>query len=203
MEARLEAVIGGMYSGKSTELIKRLRRFELGGETVALFKPRIDDRYSEDSVVTHTGLRHPAKVVSTSAEIMEVLENYRDHYPAFPKVVGIDEAQFFDEDLYPHLCSLVRIDYCRVIVAGLDLNFKAEPWPTMVPIVFGADRVSKLSAVCTAVDAGSPGAGKCGMDAIRTQRIVNGRPVFDGQDVLVGGTEAYEARCRHCFAGRP
>jgi thymidine kinase len=189
-ETTFEVVIGGMYSGKSTELVRRLRRLEIGGMNVILFKPRVDNRYSASEVVTHTGLKHPAVVVDNSGELW-------DHVNALLKphtgvVVGVDEAQFFDDGLYDALHEITKRLNARVIVAGLDTNFKNEPWSAMVPLVFGSDRLTKLNAVCTAIG--------CGNTASRTQRIVDGVPVTHGDDVLVGATEAYEARCRHCFA---
>jgi thymidine kinase len=190
-EPTFEAVIGGMYSGKSTELVRRLRRLEISGANVILFKPRVDNRYSEDSVVTHTGLAHPAFVIDDPSEIWEIVK--REVKPHRRIVIGVDEAQFFPPTLYAALAEAAKRMSVSVIVAGLDTDFKNEPWPTMIPIVFGCDSLTKLNAVCT-------GEG-CGNTAARTQRIVDGTPVTHGDTVLVGATEAYEARCRHCFEG--
>lgn len=186
-----EAVIGGMYSGKSTELVRRLRRLEISGANVILFKPRVDNRYSDDSVVTHTGLAHPAIVIDDPSEIWPMVhERLRPHRRI---VIGVDEAQFFPPTLYAALTEAAKRMNVSVIVAGLDTDFKNEPWPTMIPIVFGCDTLTKLNAVCTEH--------QCGNLASRTQRIVDGKPVTHGDTVLVGATEAYEARCRHCFEG--
>lgn len=189
MEPMLEVVIGGMYSGKSTELVRRLRRLEIGGMNVILFKPRIDNRYSANEVVTHTGLKHPAVVVDSSDELWDHVKGLLQPHRGI--AVGVDEAQFFDTGLYDALHEITKRMNARVIVAGLDTNFKNEPWPVMVPLVFGSDRLTKLNAVCTSEE--------CGNTASRTQRIIDGEPVTHGDDVLVGASEAYEARCRHCF----
>lgn len=193
MEAMIEVVVGGMYSGKSTELVRRLRRYEIGGLVVVLFKPRVDNRYSSDEVVTHTGLKHPAIVVDSPDEMFDHVRRLLQPHKGI--VVGVDEGQFFSEGLYEALDEISKRMNARVIVAGLDTNFKNEPWPVMVPLVFGCDRLTKLNAVCT-----SP---ECGNTASRTQRIIDGVPATHGDNVLVGATEAYEARCRHCFEGVP
>jgi thymidine kinase len=191
LQPTFEVVIGGMYSGKSTELVRRLRRLEISGANVILFKPRVDNRYSDDAVVTHTGLEHPAIVIDDPSEIWGlVIQHVQPHRRV---VIGVDEAQFFPPTLYDALAEAAKRMNVSVIVAGLDTNFKNEPWPTMVPLVFGCDLLTKLNAVCTEHG--------CGSTASRTQRIVNGTPVTHGDDVLVGATEAYEARCRHCFHG--
>lgn len=187
VKSRLEVIIGSMFSGKTTELLNRLERYHIGGRDVVLFKPSLDDRYSEADVVTHSGMVRKAVRVKNTFEMHKHILDRKD----LPDVIGVDEAQFFTDDLSALLNKFVKEYGVTVIVAGLDTDFKGNPWPTMVPVVFQAMRVKKLNAVCT-----SSG---CGDDASRTQRLVDGNPVVDGDSVLVGGKEAYEARCLHCY----
>lgn len=171
----IEVVCGPMFSGKTEELIRRLRRAELARQKVQVFKPEIDMRYSNTDVVSHSAQRVSAVVVTSAGAILEQIE-------AGTQVVGIDEAQFFDARVVKvaeHLANEGR----RVLVAGLDTDFRAEPFEPMPSLIAVADYVTKLSAVCM----------QCGDPATRTQRIDG-----TGDRVVVGAMERYEARCRRC-----
>lgn len=183
MAGKLEVIIGGMYAAKSTRLIENVRRAVLARRNVVMFKPSSDDRYSECEVVSHDGLRYPCCSVPDLDALVSAL-------PDIPCLVAVDEAQFFGEGLAETLDDLARAGY-EVVAAGLDLDFRGVPFPNMIPLVFLADEVTKLRAVCTA----------CGADACRSQRMLDGWPVTEGEVVEVGGVEAYEARCRACFQG--
>jgi len=190
MHAGLEVIIGGMYSGKSTGLLNRLTRHKIANRKVFLFKPKIDNRYSDSAVVTHSGQDFPATLVENSQTILKLMDIFRQQVVNEPIVVGIDEAQFLDESLIGVVNSLMP--WCnRVIVAGLDTDFLAKPWPTMVPLVMTAEKLTKLNAICV----------QCGEDANFTQRLIDGSPTTHGDTVLVGGSESYEARCRGCYVG--
>ena len=180
---KVTAIIGCMFSGKSTRLLEKVRRADLGRRRFVLVKPRTDDRYSATEVVSHDGRRYPCLVVEHSADILHVT-------PEDAEVVFIDEGQFFDEELHVVVDVLARRNI-QVVVAGLDLDFRLEPFGAMLPIVLGAEEVIKLTAICDS----------CGEDATRSQRLADGQPTASGDQVEVGGTETYEARCRHCFVG--
>ncbi len=172
MTGRVEVISGGMFAGKTEELIRRLVRCVHGRQQVILFKPSCDDRYHPVNVVSHAGVSFTARVVSDTSDI-------QTHFFGSGTVVGFDEAQFFDEGLIRVVNDLVSRG-CRVIVAGLDLDSMGRAWPTMMPLMALADDVIKVHAVCTV----------CGDDASRSQRMVK-----DESQVLVGGTAQYEARC--------
>jgi thymidine kinase len=177
----LEVVCGPMFSGKSEELIRRLRRAEIAGQRTLIVKPRIDDRYDVTHVVSHSGSRLRAVAAESSAELLRIAEGY--------EVVGIDEVQFFDEGIVPAAESLVRRSV-RVVAAGLDTDFRHEPFGAMPTLLALAEFVDKLQAVCH----------RCGGPATRTQRLVDGRPApFAGETIQVGALDAYEARCAGCF----
>lgn len=182
MAGRLEVIVGGMYAAKSTRLIEHVRRAVLAKRDVVMFKPATDDRYSECEVVSHDGLSYPCISVPNIHTLLDYVGNHG------PSLVAVDEAQFFEDDLGDHLNWLALLGY-EVVVAGLDLDFRGKPFPAMVDLVFLADSVVKLRAVCTA----------CGADACRSQRMVDGEPATEGAVVQVGGAESYEARCRDCF----
>lgn len=183
-QGRLEVITGPMFSGKSEELMRRLRREKLAGRSVGLFKPLIDDRYEEDHVVSHNG----AKMEAIRCEIPGLFMYGMDY-----DVVGIDEIQFFPERVRTVLNILIW-SRRKIIVAGLDMTFRQEPFGIMPYLLSVAEDVQKLSAVCH----------RCGNDAYFTQRLVDGEPAsFSGATVEVGGTESYEARCRNCFESRP
>ncbi len=177
-----------MFSGKSEELIRRLRRAVIAKQKVQVFKPQIDDRYSIDQVRSHSGSGFDATPVASSADIVALVA-------ADTTVVGIDEAQFFDMNL-AHVVAALADAGKRVICAGLDLDFRGEPFGPMPTLLAIAERVDKLTAIC--VVSGEP--------ATRTQRIINGRPAsYHDPIILVGATESYEARSRkhHDVPGKP
>lgn len=175
----LEVICGSMFCGKTEELIRRLRRARIAKQQVQAFKPGIDDRYDVAKVTSHSGLDVDAIPVSSSAEILNRLD---------PKtsVVGVDEAQFFDDGIVDVVEQLAESGL-RVIVTGLDTNFRGEPFGMMPVLMARAEEVDKLRAICMV----------CGEEASRTQRLVNGKPArYDDPIVVVGAQEMYEARCR-------
>lgn len=175
----MEVVCGSMFSGKSEELIRRVRRAQFAKQQIIVFKPEIDNRYSEKAVVSHNGTTIIAIPVSHASHIENYVENRYD-------VIAIDEAQFFDESIVDVSMALADRGF-RVIVAGLDQDFRGEPFGPMPRLMAVAEKVTKLQAVCTV----------CGAAASRTQRLINGVPArFDDPVILVGASEAYEARCR-------
>ena len=177
----IELICGSMFSGKTEELIRRLKRAEYAKQKVQVFKPSLDDRYSESDVSSHAGRRLEAQVVKTADEIADLIEEDTD-------VVGIDEVQFFGWEI-AELCSWLAEQGKRVIVAGLDMDFRCEPFGPMPILMAQAEHVSKLQAICMI----------CGAPASRTQRLVDGKPVpFDAPVIVVGAEEVYEARCRKC-----
>ncbi len=176
----LEVICGPMFSGKSEEMIRRLRRAEIAGQRVVIFKPRIDDRYDATDVVSHAGARMRAIAV---AGVPELAARAEEH-----DVVGIDEVQFFEPSIVA--TSLALADRgVRVILSGLDQDFRRLPFGVMPDLLAHAEFVDKLQAVCH----------RCGGTATTTQRLVDGRPApYSGDTVLVGAAEQYEARCRDC-----
>ena len=170
-----------MFSGKSEELIRRVKRAVIARRTVQVFKPAIDDRFGSELVRSHDGDSFVARPVRSSAEIMPLLSPETS-------VVGIDEVQFFDGAIVGVVRELVT-DGRRVICAGLDLDFRGEPFGPVPTLLALAERVDKLEAICVV----------CGESATRTQRIVNGVPAYyDDPIIVIGAQEAYEARCRRC-----
>ena len=177
-EGWIEIITGCMFSGKTSELLERVKRAELSGHHVELFKPAVDDRYGETEIGSHNGERKKAKVVENASEIEP--EAY---------VIGIDEANFFDQELVEKVGELAGKGH-RVIISGLDSDFRSEPFSPVPELMARAEFVDKLNAVCV----------KCGSTANRTQRIVDGKPAhIDDPTVVVGADEKYEARCRSCF----
>jgi thymidine kinase len=175
----IEVVCGSMFSGKTDELIRRLRRAVIARKKVQVFKPSIDIRYAVEKVTSHAGTDFDAVPVVKSWEVIEKLE-------ADTSVIGIDEAQFFDEGIVEVTRQLADRNL-RVIVAGLDTDFRGEPFGPMPILMAKAERVDKLQAICMV----------CGEPACRTQRLVNGKPArYDDPVVIVGASEMYEARCR-------
>jgi len=175
----LEVITGSMFCGKTDELIRRLRRASIARQKVQVFKPKIDVRYSEQRVTSHAGTDYQATPIAHSYEIQSCLD-------ADTTVVGIDEAQFFDDGLVAVVQELADRGV-RVIVAGLDTDFRGEPFGPMPVLMAKAERVDKLNAICMV----------CGEAASRTQRLVNGKPArYDDPVVIVGAAEMYEARCR-------
>ncbi|PLR76814.1 thymidine kinase [Bacillus sp. V3-13] len=176
----VEVVCGSMFSGKSEELIRRVRRAQFAKQKIAVFKPKIDNRYSSEEVVSHNGNSFIAIPISKSTEIFQ-------HIDAEVDVIAIDEVQFFDEKIVDVIQQLANSGY-RVIAAGLDQDFRGEPFGQMPAIMAIAELVTKLQAVCAV----------CGSPASRTQRLINGNPAsYDDPVILVGASESYEPRCRH------
>jgi thymidine kinase len=175
----IEVVCGSMFSGKTEELIRRLRRAGIARQKVQVFKPAIDNRYAVEKVKSHAGMDFDAIPVRAAADITTFLE-------ADTTVVGIDEAQFLDAEVIPLVRALADRGV-RVIVAGLDQDFRGEPFGSMPTLLALAERVDKLQAICMV----------CGEEGTRTQRLVNGRPAhYHDPVVIVGASEMYEARCR-------
>ena len=176
---RIEVICGSMFSGKSEELIRRVRRAEIARQRVAVFKPLLDDRYDRRQVASHDGARVEAVPVRESADILAQL-------PDGVTVAAIDEAQFLDAGIVDVAQALAGRGV-RVIVAGLDMDFRGEPFGAMPRVMALAETVDKLQAICMV----------CGAPASRTQRLVNGRPAaYTDPIILIGAQEAYEARCR-------
>ncbi|MBJ8051776.1 thymidine kinase [Bacillus cereus] len=179
----IEVICGSMFSGKSEELIRRIRRTQFAKQHAIVFKPCIDNRYSEEDVVSHNGLKVKAVPVSASKDIFNQVTEEMD-------VIAIDEVQFFDGDIVEVVQVLANRGY-RVIVAGLDQDFRGLPFGQVPQLMAIAEHVTKLQAVCSA----------CGSPASRTQRLIDGEPAaFDDPIILVGASESYEPRCRHCHA---
>ena len=179
---RLEMICGPMFSGKSEELIRRLKRTILAGMPTIIFTPKIDNRYLENHICSHDGKQLEAVPIS---HIEEVLEHVTDE----TKVIGIDEVQFLDGEIVSVIMKLVN-EGKRVICAGLDKDFKAESFGQMPELLALADDVTKLTAICM----------KCGRPANFTQRLIGGQPAsYNDPLILIGASESYEARCRLCY----
>ena len=176
----LELIVGPMFSGKSEELIRRVNRAVIAKQNVQVFKPALDDRYDAVAVASHNGRTFDALAVRTVAEIKKGLD-------AATQVVAIDEAQFLSDDLIPLVLDLAD-EGKRVLIAGLDLDFRGEPFGPIPTLLAQAEAVEKLSAIC-----------RCGRAATRTQRLIGGHPAhYDDPVILVGASESYEPRCRSC-----
>ena len=178
----IECICGSMFSGKSEELLRRIKRGVIAKQKVLLFKPSIDNRYEENKVSTHNGNSFESVNIDRAEQIYDyVIDKKYD-------IIGIDEVQFFDEKIVEVINKLAD-DGIRVIVAGLDMDFKAEPFHPMPEIMAVSEMVTKLHAVCN----------KCGKEASRSQRLIDGEPArYDDPIVVIGASESYEARCRHC-----
>lgn len=176
---KIEVIAGCMFSGKSEELIRRLKRAQIAKLQVQVFKPTIDTRYSSIEVVSHTGEKIKAEAVSNSKEILNKISDGVN-------VIGIDEAQFYDMEIINVVRGISRKGV-RVILAGLDMDFKGEPFGPMGNLLAIADEVTKLHAICMV----------CGEDATMTQRLINGKPAkYTDPVVMIGASESYEARCK-------
>jgi thymidine kinase len=185
----IELICGSMFSGKTEELLRRVRRAEIARKNLRIFKPQIDHRYGLVRVASHDGVSREDVIVVKSAE--EIL----DHVDPSVQVFAIDEVQFFDWAVADICTTLADQGKC-VIVAGLDQDFRGEPFGPMPLLLALAERVDKLHAICVV----------CGGSASRTQRLIDGRPArYDDPIILVGGSESYEARCRTCHEvpGKP
>lgn len=171
----IEVICGSMFSGKTEELIRRLRRAQIAKQKVEIFKPAIDDRYSEDHIVSHSEQRIPSVAVANAKEILEHVGD--------AQVIGIDEAQFFGMELVD-VCDSLANRGLRVIVAGLDQDYRAVPFEPIPQLLAVAESITKTLAICMV----------CGSPANRTQRLST-----DESRVIVGAKELYEARCRKCY----
>ena len=172
----IEVVTGSMFSGKSEELIRRLRRAQIARQKVQIFKPLVDDRYGDDHIVSHSDMRIASRNVRTSKELLQLVDDDTE-------VVGIDEGQFFDLNL-PAVCNALADRGKRVIVAGLDQDYLGRPFEPMPQLLAIAEYITKTLAICVV----------CGNPANHTQRLV-----ASSDRVLLGASGMYEARCRHCF----
>ena len=177
----VETITGCMFAGKTEELIRRIKVLEFAKKEIMVFKPVIDNRYSETKVVSHAGSSVESHVIKDAAEILEYVKDST-------QVVAIDEVQFFDMNVCD-VCNELADRGIRVMAAGLDTDFRGEPFGPMPKLLTQAEFCTKLAAVCN----------KCGAPGTRTQRIVNGKPAsYNEPIVMVGAAESYEARCRHC-----
>lgn len=178
----VEVITGCMFSGKTEELLRRLRRAEIAGQSMAVFTPAVDDRYGETTIGTHTGATWTATVVDETQpqQIPVMLDG--------ETVVAFDEANFFTTELVS-VCKQLADDGHRVIVSGTDQTFRGEPFEPLAQLMTLAEYVDKLQAICT----------RCGEPATRNQRLIDGDPAhYDDPTIMVGAEESYEARCRNC-----
>jgi thymidine kinase len=176
----IEVIVGPMFSGKSEELIRRLRRAGFARQRVQIFKPSIDERYAANEIVSHSGLGIPSDNVTKASEIVEKLQPRTE-------VVGIDEAQFLGDEVVDVCTKLANLGK-RVIVAGLDTDYRGRPFEPMPRLLAIAEEITKLLAICV----------RCGNPAVHTQRLVESDEL-----IVVGASGAYEARCRRCFEPNP
>ena len=176
----IEVIVGPMFSGKSEELIRRLRRAEYARQRVQIFKPAIDERYAENEIVSHSGLGIQSDNVAKASEIMEKVQ-------ARTEVIGVDEAQFLGDEVVDVCTKLANLGK-RVIVAGLDTDYRGRPFEPMPRLLAVAEEITKLLAICV----------RCGNPAVHTQRLVESEEL-----VVVGAMGMYEARCRRCFEANP
>jgi thymidine kinase len=177
----IEIICGSMFSGKTEELIRRIRRARIAKQQVQVFKPALDSRYHAEQVASHNGMQWHAIPVGNAREILEQLDPETT-------VVAVDEVQFFDWEI-SDVCNELADSGRRVILGGLDMDFRGEPFGPMPLLMAEAEEVTKLQAICVS----------CGAPASRTQRLINGEPAaYNDPVILVGGSESYEARCRHC-----
>ena len=171
----IEVICGSMFSGKTEELIRRIRRAQIAKMDTIIFKPKVDDRYSPEHIVSHNQMKLNSQIVETADEILTKSQD--------AEVVAIDEAQFFDDDIV-EICKILAKQKKRVIVAGLDTDYRGKPFGPMPELMCEADYVDKLRAICVV----------CGNPATYTQRTSK-----DLQRVVIGETDIYEARCRNCY----
>lgn len=177
----IEAICGSMYAGKTEELIRRLKRLDFARRPYVLFKPVIDDRYSQGEVVSHGGLKMNSISIKSPLEILDYIKE--DTY-----AVAIDEVQFFGQEVV-NVAEFLADQGFRVIVAGLDKDFRGEPFGPMPVLLTKAEEVTKLTSICSV----------CGAPATRSQRLIDHQAAsYHDPIIQVGATEAYEPRCRHC-----
>jgi len=176
----IEVIAGSMFSGKSEELIRRLRRAQIARQKVQVFKPAVDTRYSKKEVVSHSDQRIPSQRIRTAREILQRLDGDT-------QVVGIDEAQFLDLDLV-EVCERLANAGKRVIVAGLDQDYRGQPFEPVPQLLAIAEYITKTRAICM----------RCGQPALRSQRLSGGT-----ERVVVGASDSYEPRCRGCYEAPP
>jgi len=184
----IEVICGSMFSGKSEELIRRVRRVQIARKKVQIFKPLLDNRYHVQYIYSHNGSKLKATCIENPEEILKLVKHDIE-------VIAIDEAQFFDDRII-EVCQILANQGKRVIVAGLDQDFRGEPFGPMPALLAIAEYVDKLQAICMV----------CGRPATRTQRLVNGKPAdYNDPTILIGAKESYEARCRqhHEVTNRP
>jgi len=186
----IEVISGSMFSGKTEELLRRLRRSEIADQSVAVYKPAVDDRYGETTIGTHTGRQWDATVIENEGDgPLAILDAA---IAADAEVVAIDEANFFSNALLD-VCESLANRGVRVIVSGTDQTFRGEPFEPLPQIMATAEYVDKFRAICTV----------CGEPATRNQRLIEGEPAHvDDPTILVGAAESYEARCRDCHVVR-
>lgn len=183
----IEVVTGSMFSGKTEELLRRLRRAEIAGQAVAVFTPALDDRFGDDTVGSHDGRRWEAVAIDPESDLERVDDELNGE-----QVVAFDEANFFDSGLV-EVCERLAADGRRVIVSGTDQTYRGEPFEPLPQLMAVAEYVEKFQAICAV----------CGEPATRNQRLVDGEPAHvDEPTILVGAAESYEARCRHCHTLR-
>lgn len=191
----IEAIVGPMFAGKTEELIRRLTRAQYANQKIIVFKPIIDNRHSEDKIISHNGREIKSIAVNSASDIYEkaikgINNLERDNFSRGDlnyDVIAIDEVQFFDEEILFAVNFLANLG-ARIIVTGLDMDFKGEPFGVMPNLLAIAERVDKLTAIC-----------RCGAFATISQRLINGKPAkYDSPTVMVGAEESYESRCRAC-----
>jgi thymidine kinase len=179
----VEVITGCMFAGKTEELIRRIKTLQYAKKNIKTFRPRIDNRYSLNEVASHSGYKVACYLIDQASDILNYLDGSED-------VIAVDEVQFLDDKIID-ISETLANQGKRVILAGLDRNFKGETFGPMAELLIGAEFVTKLAAVCVI----------CGAPGTRTQRIVNGKPAdYNDPIVLVGASESYEARCRHCHS---
>lgn len=177
----IEIICGPMFAGKSEELIRRIKRLEYAKKKTLVFKPSIDVRYSANEVVSHSNLKAKSIAIKESKEIL-------DYVDSSTFAIAVDEVQFLDKDII-YLAQKLALKGIRVILGGLDTDFRGEPFPITASLMTIAEDVLKLTAICVV----------CGAPATKTQRIINGKPAHYADPIIkVGASEAYEPRCRHC-----
>jgi thymidine kinase len=177
----IEVICGPMFAGKSEELIRRIKRLEYAKKKTLVFKPLIDNRYSTNEVVSHSNLKAKSIAIRESKEIL-------DYVDSTTFAIAVDEVQFLDKDII-YLAQKLALKGIRVILGGLDTDFRGEPFPITASLMTIAEDVLKLTAICVV----------CGAPATKTQRIINGKPAHYADPIIkVGAAEAYEPRCRHC-----